>query len=464
MKKKNQRIEALNISKSRFIIGVVLGLIYSFIFYSFLYLVRESLRGLSITEEYDLLILSSNEVRFYNLFFAFISVIIGQSICFLFWIYKPKQVFQKSKIRRNRIVHDQRFLNWYFLSWFSKITLVLALVFGNAFEGGFYAFSFYPDYKYLFLLIIVVLFLQTWNAIRINFGQKSLKFMLISAGVITITAFLISNVNLIDYKEFNKAVLSQKIQYKYKFVVPESDSYIKLKHKYLISRFYFVEDRATKQPIIIKNKKKITFKEISREMSSFSSHISEFEIPYVTYQLHIHKEMKMKYVNPLIREFSKYGSKIGFAVAPVGYDGKRNIRYNSLVKRYSQYSKEYDNERSQKILERIKNKITIELRENGSRIVNNLLIEDDKEIIEILKKEIRENSDNYIIMYYLDLDVVFSSYIDVISLFRVAAFEVRNTYSLNKYSTGFESLHREQRNEVFSKFPLMVYEQFKYSD
>ena len=98
MKKKNQRIAELKIPRSRFIIGIVLGLLYSFLFYSFLYLARESLRGLSITKEYDLWVLSSEEVSFYNLFFAFISVIIGQSICFSFWINRPKQVFQKTKI------------------------------------------------------------------------------------------------------------------------------------------------------------------------------------------------------------------------------------------------------------------------------------------------------------------------------------------------------------------------------
>ena len=297
MIKKNLRITELKISRTRFFSGIVLGLLYSFIFYSFLYLVRESLRGLSITERYDLWILSTEEVSFYNLFFAVVSVIIGQSACFSYWFNRPKQVFQKTKNKRNRIVHDQHFLNWYFLSWFSKITLIFALIFGYTFEGGFYTFSFYPDYKYLFLLIVIVLFLQTWNTIRLNLGSISLKLMFVSAVVILLVSFGFSKINLIDYKAFNKIVLSHKIEKSYNFVLPESDSYVELKNKNLINRFYFVEDTITKRPIILKDKKEITFKEISREISSFNNYISDYEIPYITYQLHIHKDIKMKFVN-----------------------------------------------------------------------------------------------------------------------------------------------------------------------
>lgn len=461
MKKKNQRIAALNISKSQFIIGIVLGLVYAFVFYSFLYLVRESLRGMSITEEYDLWTLSSKEVRFYNLFLAFISVIIGQSICFSFWFYKPKQVFQKLKIRRNRIVHEQRFLNWYFLSWFSKIALIIALVFGNAFEGGFYAFSFYPDYKYLFVLIIVVLFLQTWNAIRINFGAKSLKLMLISAGVITFTAFLISNVNLIDSKAFNEIVLSRKIENRYNFELPESDSYIELKHKYLVSKYYFVEDTVTKRPIIVKDKKEISFKGIPFEMSNFCDYISENEIPFVTYQLHIHKEMKMKYVNPLIREFSAYGSRVGFAVIPKKNKDKKHHINASFRSRYCQYSKGFDDASFRGKYKGFENIIRIKQNEDGSYSVNEVFIKDNKTTIEILKKEIQSNS-NYLIEFSMDLNATFASYINILSTCRTAVSELRDAYSLNKYWTKVESLHYEQRSEVYDKFPVRVYELFKY--
>jgi len=461
LKKKQQRITALNIPKSQFRIGIVLGLAYAFVFYSFLYLIRESLRGLSITETYDLWILSSEEVSFYNLFFAFIAVIMGQSVCFSFWFYRPRQVFVKSKIRRNRVVHEQRFLNWYFLSWFSKIALIFALVFGNAFEGGFYSFSLYQDYEYLFWLIIIVLFLQTWNSISISFGVKSLKLMFVSAVTISSAAFLISNVNLIDYKKFNKAVRSQNIKYKYNLVVPESNSYIKPKHKYLISKFYFVEDTISKRPIIIKDKREISFKEIPSEMSRFSEYISEAKIPYVTYQLHIHKEIKMKYVNPLIRTFSKFGSRVGFAVVPIENKDKVGPVNYSFRRTYYQYRDGFDDASFRGKYKGYENLIKILQNKDGSYSVNGVGITDDKTAIDIIKKEIQRNS-KYLIVLSMDLNATFSSYINIVSTCRAAVSELREAYSLNKYWTSFESLHQEQRSDVYEKFPVRIYELFKY--
>jgi hypothetical protein len=133
MKKKKQSIAELKISRVQFFSGVILGLTYAFIFYSFLYLTREAIRVLTITEEHNLWMLTDNEVWVSNLFFAFISVIMGQSICFTFWFYKPKQVFKKSKISKYRIVHEQRFFNWFFLSWFSRLGIFIALLLGDTF-------------------------------------------------------------------------------------------------------------------------------------------------------------------------------------------------------------------------------------------------------------------------------------------------------------------------------------------
>ena len=151
----------LNISRFKIIIGILVGLFISITFYSFLYLMREGFRILSVTEAYDLWILTDKEVYFYNLFFAFIAVIIGQSVTFIFWLDRPNSIDRKQNHRKISIINDQRALNWYFLSWFSILAIVFVLMFGLTIDGGFYVFSIYPDYNYIFILIVIVLFLQT---------------------------------------------------------------------------------------------------------------------------------------------------------------------------------------------------------------------------------------------------------------------------------------------------------------
>ena len=67
--------ELFEIPKSRLIMGLFAGLFFAFCYYAFMYLTRETFRFASLTVDYDLWILTDNEVRFYNLIFAFISVI-----------------------------------------------------------------------------------------------------------------------------------------------------------------------------------------------------------------------------------------------------------------------------------------------------------------------------------------------------------------------------------------------------
>ncbi len=131
------KFKTLEISNSRLITGIVIGLLFSFVFYSFLYIIREMFRIMS-EPFYELWVLTDREVSFYNLFFAFISVIFGQSICFNYWLNRPKRLFKSERFRKISIINDQRFLLWYFLSWFSKIGLVFGIMFGITLYGGFY--------------------------------------------------------------------------------------------------------------------------------------------------------------------------------------------------------------------------------------------------------------------------------------------------------------------------------------
>ena len=112
MKKINQyyfeRTHSPFIPKYRLISGLFIGIIYAFIFYSFLYFTRESFRLLTADENYSLWVLNDNEVNFYNLFFAFLSVFFSHSICFSFWFERPGKIFGRYQFKAKRILSYQR--------------------------------------------------------------------------------------------------------------------------------------------------------------------------------------------------------------------------------------------------------------------------------------------------------------------------------------------------------------------
>jgi hypothetical protein len=211
----------------RLYLGLLTGLCFSFVFYSFMYIIRETIRIVSFPPDYPLWVLTDDEVWFYNLIFAYIALIMGQSLCFIIWFDSPRRMFDRRSFLRKKIVNDQRVYNLYFIFWFTKLALFFGLLFGHLFVGGFYVFSFYPDYNYVFIMIVIVLFLQSWNSVNHFFREGSLKRMIFSIILISLLAFSFSKINLYDYNRINKILLEKDVLHNYSVNLHESDIYVK---------------------------------------------------------------------------------------------------------------------------------------------------------------------------------------------------------------------------------------------
>lgn len=325
----HKKSKFIQLSTPRLIAGVILGLFYSFSFYSFLYIIRETFRILTVTENYDLWVLAENEVSFYNLFFAFLSVILGQSVCFVFWFDQPKKLFGNRNYRKSAIVNDQRFLNWYFLSWLSKMAIVFGIFFGFVFQGGWNVISFYPDYSYVFMLIIITLFLQTWTTIRLTYIRKSFKWFLVSIVCVSILSFGLSKINLVNYKSINHSIFSKNIHYKYKLDLPFSNSFEKPEGKLsLVEDIYVVcskDDSLNLKPFIVADNKRISMDSLRNKINDWQSERDSVEIPFMVYRLYFHRGIKMEFLNELKTELSRLGiSRISYAVIPhdASYDSQ----------------------------------------------------------------------------------------------------------------------------------------------
>ncbi len=311
----------IKLTKYRLIIGVILGLLYSFSFYSFLYIIRETFRVLSVTEKYDLWVLTENEVNFYNLFFAFLAVIIGQSVCLVFWFDQPEKIFEIHNHRKTSIVNDQRFLNWYFLSWFSKMAVVFGIFFGFVFHGNQNVLSLYPDFSYVSVLIIIALFLQTWNTIRLTYVRKSFKWMLTSIVSVSVLSFGLSKINLINYKSINNSILSKNIHYQYKLDLPISNLYEKEEERLSLAEDIYVvcskDDSLNLNPFIVADNKIFRLDSLRYKINDWQSERDSAEIPFIVYRLYVHRDIKMDFITELKAELSWLGiSRISYAVIP----------------------------------------------------------------------------------------------------------------------------------------------------
>lgn len=454
--------ELFNIPKSRLIMGLFAGLFFSFCFYAFMYLTREAFRFVSLTEDYDLWILTDKEVGFYNLFFAFVSVIFAQSICFSFWFDKPQNIFSKRKFQRILIGNDQSALNTYFLFWFSELAVIYGLTFGSTFIGGFYAFSFYPNYSYIFVLIILVLFLQTWNSIRRINKKQSLKWLFISMTVVSTIAFGLSKVNLIDYKSINNIALQKNIPLKYNLEVPESNcSESKFENRSLTKVIYVVRNKQTANsiPQIFVDNQEVTLNGLGLKILEFQSNKNDYDVNLCSYHLYIDKTINMKFINELKNEMANVNAlKIAFAFVPPNaqYDKRYYKDYTIRIRLPKYDSESYSILDRYKGLNEFENIIEVRNTDSGEFKINGITC-----LVGNLKQEIKENINrkpNYVVKFYINNNVDFSVYFNLISKTKEAVDELRNEYSTLTYLKKFDDLNDEEINETVNKYGFRIFE------
>lgn len=461
-----KKFKILEISFPRIITGIVIGLLFSFVFYSFSYVMREILRMFSGTFNYDLWVLTNEEVNFYNLFFAFVSVIFGQSVCFNFWLDRPKRLFNYARFRKTSIINDQRAFLWYFIFWFSEIGICYGIMYSFAFHGGFQFFSFYPDFKYLFVLIIIVLFLQTWNTIRISFRRESLKWILISAIIVSILSYGLSKINIVDYKSLNELVLQSKIPYKYNLTLVESNIYQMPERPRLLENIYVVRPKTqnnSDESIIIINKTEVPPDSVYYKLQELKSKKDFVDNRLTTYRLNIDKEIKTKAVNDIKFSISKLGAtKIAYAVVPpnteLSQQFYRDYSFKSFLPGID--SSKFNIWETISYCNKFSKEVEIIQLDNGDCRINNTLVNIDS-ISSVVKKIILKNNDYYFKFYPND-KVIFSKYFRVIYQLHESVNELRDYYSLNLFAQKFNQLYSyDEIDYVTKKYPLVILE---YSD
>lgn len=450
-----------NIPIYKFLIGIILGLLAAFFLYEILYLFRETLRVFSKSEEHDIWILTDEEVDFYNLIFAFIATIMGQSICLIYWFDTPKTNFNARPTRLGSVVHEQRLLNWYFLNWFAKLAFVFGIMFGFPGFAGHYEFSFFPDFNYFFILIIIVLFLQTWNGILLVFKAKAFKWMLISALIVSSVSYGLSKINIVAYKELNNRVIEKRISPKYQLNLPESSVFKKQEQKNWLPKVsvVFSKDSTIKEPIYLLGNSMLGPRAIALKMDSISKARSnpKFWNEQANFNFQIDKNMPMRDVERMKEELGHVDFRwLDILVLP--RDRKfedfyyQSIQY-SYLSIFNQYNILYETNKEKEF----SNIIKIECAENQYLINNNIV---SVEAFKIKLQNLMQKDKNYVIEFYFGEQVTFSQYVGTYSTLWELVNELRNIMSIDIYGRDYADLEGEEREIILDRYPFRLMEMF----
>ncbi|WP_445456216.1 hypothetical protein [Flavobacterium sp. HNIBRBA15423] len=406
--KRIQFNEPIPISKFRFWTGFIISVLLSFSLYQFFIFGRDLLRLLTFSDHFNYLEFSENELLFYNLFYAFLALIIGQSY-FLKIVFDTNKKFGEKRIqfKRKKIVHNQNIWIWFFLLWFFRFATMYSFLnmvgFGQKvnYAPVFYEyFSFYKEYPYLLVLILLTLFLQSWQGLGLTI-RNYFKYLMGSFLLISVLAFGFTNINLVDFEKYFKEQHAQNPYIKENIQLPKVHfiESLSLRHK---EKEFFI----TKDLKIIYNNKVLDSIALIKNLKDdyFYSHSSSFN-SFI--QLNIDENVPMKKLDKILKIINRNSNyQVAFAAYPKEINLKKEIYQEHSVGLFENNSFKPNYE----------NLITLHLTNKNEFFLNNNPIFCN-DIANTIAKKITEN-ENYLISIELPKNPLLSQYMQLLSYSR----------------------------------------------
>ncbi len=436
------------------IIGVVLGLLSAFALYAFGYMIREFTRVSSIDDAYNIFVLSDLQTWFYNFFLAAVAAIFGQSVTINYWLYKPKQAFQKKTVHRNAIINDQRNLMSYFLSWFLRVAQFAFLAMAPAMS--YYSEGLNTYYVLICVLIILVLFLQSWTSLRLVYKRQSLRYMGISFAAVIGFALTFSFINFLDYQTLNKNVLAKNIMRSYAIELPKTSAYEKVSSSTKNIPIYIVKDSITADSTLFyfentaMNRSQM-IDEIQRLKSSLRNIPFRF---YISFNVHVGEGVTMKEINKIREVVSSFGINwTGFAVA-----SNKDTHEQHANDKHTVYLRVPDKAAFYRFDSIHQYNPVIKITQTAQ---NKCLWNGEEVQLSILKQrlyDIATTNPNYFLYFYSNEDATYENYIQIVLALKEALQLQREALALKKFHRSYQNTTYTQKKELYDELPFRFME------
>ena len=427
--KKQGWFAVFKIPKFRLFGGVVAGMTFAFSLYALLYLMREVMRMMSYSPyTHDLWVMPDEAVHFYNLFFAYISVISGLSVSFEIWYNRPKRMFEFKNKGVINFLTDQGFAKWIVLFILMSIYRSIGLFFANAYMHSYRDFQLYPDYKYLLYLVIIVFFGQTMLNYRQKFTRSGIKFIGFSILGVVMLSWALSKIDLIDYHRINSRLISANPYEKYHFQLPVV-SYAKQNYPYRPFTGVVILKNSKKAEFVFGNKP-VSFARLPDAIRKKKEIYKAFERPVLHVGYLVDKSVKMRYINQLklILEKEKFKRMVFYLLTKQDKSAKRDVYSTGLDAPLGYvFSDSLFLVKRIKEIDSIAQIIPLQLQASGQLKVQDTLWQSTAQIRNKLSGLIAKNPHTYFILK-TDDKANFDAYAKVISAYKFSLDSLRQDY------------------------------------
>jgi len=207
------KISIQNIGQQRFWIGISAGLISAVSISLFFNYSREVLRFLTYIST-DLLILKPNELRFFDYFFTSLASTLGLSVTIWIWMGNNNHNRSKDRLYKQVSRANALLIFWLFIFVISRFGSILPIVLFNT-PGYDNYLNLYEDYWIIFVIIPIVVFMQSWLTVRMVYRAE--KWIFISLIFCALTTFALKMTTTVDQEKLNWSY-HQRFEKDYQFI------------------------------------------------------------------------------------------------------------------------------------------------------------------------------------------------------------------------------------------------------
>lgn len=441
-----------NISSKRLILAITIGLISALTIYSFFYVLAESFRVMSSGFERFPSVLNETDRNYYNLFFAGLSLIFGNSIFILLIFSRPERIISRSNPNRRRILNDQIFLNFNFGYWFAKIGLVFGVFSMCCME-----FNFMPNFKFLSLILLVVLYLESWKNLSRIYIKKRLKYQVLHLIILIILTFGLSRLNIVDYRAIDKGLLARNPIVK----LPFSNFYNDHRSRNYAELNIKVDLDENSQLKMFVYDHWILLNELPSIINSERAAIREELIPFLSVRISANKNLNIKEIKKVEAElYSINQQKIIYDVLTDDLSSSRFDK-RGVIKRISPFSLKYKDvnnipqppivipQTSRIYTDTLVIDVGKEIKVNNANISKEMLLRKFKNHI----------NGNTIFRYNYTEKANYQDYINILSTHYQAAYDLRKREQII-FLNPFESnnAYKKEQKELRKKYPILLLE------
>ncbi len=461
------KIRKQDISETDIFITTLLLVFTAVFVFGFFSLLTDAIRYVSFKPMDKSLIFSAEYRIYFNVFFAGLGVLLGQSFA-LYYLLSRSSL---KSYYKTQILNDNQWVIWSVLLLIMKGIAIL-VSYRMIFQSN-ELVKLIPTIIYIMLTILIVLFIYSWNGLRRYLIGT--RFKVLVGGLIGffVLSYSIAHIEFIDRAFFDQWALSKNAVYTHDIHYPKSEWAKKIMRKSLIHDFVIGKNPKTQNVEVFYETRLVSLDKMDRVIYEIMDSHRVEELKWLTIGLRIDKDILVKELLPIFDRFSSNYFANRFAIYIEGEDDKVfSYRFNSdllydYVKDDSLMQKDSISNIQIPLPPRPPLTIVHYYRENSSIDIyttpKGVFLKDDElftvaSFTNKLREEVKAKGQRAVTSYFIDVNIPFGTYIETKGQIFRAYYILREEYALTTYTMSYDALDKDEQRAVRKEYPINIIE------